>query len=50
MGGEVGRGRLPAAAVGDEELQIELVLGGGVRCLGVHWSDRNGRELDLGPF
>ena len=44
LGGKGSKGRgLPAAAVGDEELQVELVLGDGVRGVGLHQPDRKGR-------
>jgi hypothetical protein len=41
LGEKRSRGReLPSAAVGDEELQVALVLGDGMRGVGLHQPDR----------
>jgi hypothetical protein len=44
-----GRG-LPAAAVGDEELQVELVLGDRVRGVGLHHPDRKRGRVSVGAI
>jgi hypothetical protein len=47
--GSKGRG-LPAAAVGDEELQVELVLGDRVRGVGLHQPGRKRGRVSVGAI
>jgi hypothetical protein len=52
LGGEEERGRdaLPTAAVGDEELQIELILGGVGSGIAIHGRSRRRKISARAPF